>query len=418
MSKKARTTDFEPDDFNLNEHTERGGDMLETSLQKTGVVRPIAVDKNGKVITGNATQQAAVNIGIEDAIIVKSDGTKLIVHQRTDLDLDDQGVVGEQTRLASILDNRVAEVNLKWNTERLSKLRIGDEDSGIVPMEGLRQVWTNKELDAMGVESVEPPEDQGAQVDKAAELQEQWQVERGDLWMIGGHRLLCGDSTDADDVARVMAGERAQFVLTDPPYGVRFGKQQQGAYYNGKKGHRRKAMAGDEVAIDAIGIIESAINNIDGDCLFIWHSPLYSGDMKTILERFGWTAFCIIAWVKNIPSFAAINARYKPRYELATVAKRDTIPWYGPNNETTAWEIDKPSVNEYHPTQKPVELFARAISNHTQAGHIVLDPFGGSGTTMVACEQLKRTCRMIEIEPKYCAVVLQRMSDLGLEPHK
>ena len=112
-----------------------------------------------------------------------------------------------------------------------------------------------------------------------------------------------------------------------------------------------------------------------------------------------------------------MGARYKPKFEMATLAVTDKIPWFGPDNEVTVWDIDRASVNEYHPTQKPLELFERAIRNHTDTEQVIYDPFLGSGTTLIACERLGRKCRAVEISPAYCAVAIQRWVDMtGGEP--
>ena len=394
MSKKARTTDFEPDDFNLNEHTERGGDMLETSLQKTGVVRPIAVDKNGKVITGNATQQAAVNVGIEDAIIVKSDGTKMIVHQRTDLDLDDQGVVGEQTRFAAIMDNRVSEVNLKWDTDRLSKLRVGDEDAGIVPMEGLRQAWTDRELDHMGVASYKPAKET-VDINEAEKYQQVWQVQPGDLWQIGRHRLVCADNGDGGHMAQLLDGAKVDALVSDPPYGI--GNDGNYTRFVGSIWHNNTwpDIAGDDAPFDPTPWTEYPI-------VILWGANHYA---QKLLPG-TW-----LVWDKRHGG----HEKLLSDGEIAWCNQGQGV--YIFNHGWGGFFRDSEVGQTLHPTQKPVALFDWCLK-WTKDSKIILDPYGGSGPVMAACELQGRTCLMAEIEPKYCSVVLQRMSDLGLEPHK
>ena len=274
-----------------------------------------------------------------------------------------------------------------------------------------------------GVEDVEePPEDAGAQVDRAAELQEIWQVQRGDLWRIGDHLLLCGDSTVREDVERVMDGERALLCVTDPPYGV-----------NLDQGWR------DRIGLNGLGRAQGDSINLDdgfewatfldcfgGDIVYLWHAGRHAIESYQALLDRGFDIRQQIIWLKTMAPLS--RAAYHWKHEPCWYAVRNgsTASWYGGRDQTTVWEAASPKhimagsdeVKQYHPTQKPSELMARPIRNHTQNGEAVYDPFGGSGTTMVAAEQLGRQCRMIEIEPKYCAVILQRMSDLGLKPER
>jgi DNA modification methylase len=134
--------------------------------------------------------------------------------------------------------------------------------------------------------------------------------------------------------------------------------------------------------------------------------------MLDAVSSCGWNMFSAIVWNKNAASFAAMGATYKPKYEMALACKVDKIPFYGQANETTVWDFDRLSANKNHPTEKPVPLFSRAIANHTQTGEVVADFFSGSGTTLIACENLSRKCRAIEISPAYVAVALQRWADL------
>lgn len=264
----------------------------------------------------------------------------------------------------------------------------------------------------------EPVADPGAQVDRAAELQEKWQVEPGDLWEIGAHRLICGDCTDGAVVARVMGGEKAQLLATDPPYGVGYSGGSKTMYYSGgRHGIERQAIAGDSSLASGMELIGQAVGLADCDTYFVWCAPHFSGEVKAILGA-RLKMITLICWAKSSASFAAMNATYKPQYELAWIYKKDKVIFYGPANETTLWNCDRPARNEYHPTQKPVELFCRAVKNHTRQGGTVYDPFLGSGTTMVACEQLHRRCFGIEILPKYCSVTLERLAGMGLEPRR
>lgn len=262
-----------------------------------------------------------------------------------------------------------------------------------------------------------PVEDAGAQIDRAEELLQVWQVERGQLWVIpsksgnGEHRLLCGDSTNADDVARVMAGERADMMWTDPPYGVEYTGKTADALTikNDGADDLPKLLAGAFTQADAV--------LVNGAPFYIAHPAgvlsLIFG--QTVIDV-GWRFHETLVWVKNTMVMGHSDYHYKHE-PILYGWKGTNRKWYAGRDRVTVFEIDRPQRNAEHPTMKPVELVGVQVSNSTRTGDTVYDPFGGSGTTMVACEQLARQCRMIEIEPKYCAVILQRMKDIGLEPH-
>ena len=195
----SKISDFTTDSHNANKGTQRGLRALDTSLRQYGAGRSILVDKKGRVIAGNKTLERAADIGMDDVIVVESDGTKLVAVKRTDLDLDSED--GKARALATY-DNRAGQLDFDWDIDALSA----------VDTDVLKDLWSVDELDELGI--IEKPEgDAEPQIDRAAELQEKWQVKTGDLWQIGEHRLLCGDSTKREDVERVMGGEKAEYYL-------------------------------------------------------------------------------------------------------------------------------------------------------------------------------------------------------------
>jgi site-specific DNA-methyltransferase (adenine-specific) len=255
------------------------------------------------------------------------------------------------------------------------------------------------------------PVDAEPQIDRAAELNEKWQVKTGDLWQIGEHRLLCGDSTNKDSKELLLGNDFISMIQIDPPYGVNYGGQKDSMFY-GKDtaGKPREKIVSDNSIVDAMELLDDCLSLYSAPIMFIWHAPQFSFDTRQIIEAHNIDVFSVIVWNKNHANFGAMGATYKPKYEMAFACKLDKIPFYGPDNEVTVWDCDRSSKNEFHPTQKPVELFERAITNHTKIDEIVLDFFAGSGTSLVACENLHRKCRAIEISPNYCAVILERMA--------
>ena len=251
------------------------------------------------------------------------------------------------------------------------------------------------------------PEAPEAEVDRADELQKKWRTETGQLWTIGEHRLLCGDSTNAEDVARVMDGAKPNLMVTDPPYGVNY----EGGIVNAIK---RTKIVGDD-STDTFNAFTVAASFFKSGAWYIWHAgpdrvaePIY----KKVRES-GFESRSLIIWNKTNAHYGAPSAHYCQKHEPCLYAVKGAALFIGPSNENTIWDIPQPSKNELHPTQKPLECMARPIRNHEGD---VYDPFCGSGTTMVACEQLGRKCYAIEIDPAYVAVILERMSAMGLTP--
>ncbi len=264
-----------------------------------------------------------------------------------------------------------------------------------------------------------PVEDGGAQLDKADELRQKWQTERGQLWVIpspqgGEHRLLCGDSTSAEDVARLMAGEKPKLMVTDPPYGVEYDpewRNEAAAQGHMAFAERREGKVANDDRVDwTEAWILSPV-----DVVYCWHASRHASSVQSSLENAGFVIRSQIIWAK--PRFVISRGHYHWQHEPCwyAVRKNASAEWAGDRSQSTLWEIPMldDTDQKSHGTQKPTECMARPIRNHSGD---VYDPFGGSGTTMVACEQLGRQCRMIEIEPKYVAVILERMAALGLKP--
>ena len=265
---------------------------------------------------------------------------------------------------------------------------------------------------------VEPPADPGAQVDKAEELRQKWGVESGQLWQLGDHRLICGDCADAGVVDRLMEGDKADMVFTDPPYNVGIvggtHDPRSPKYQSGRK-------------IDNDSMPDSAFD----EQLFIWFSSMArvmrdgaafyvcappgrtETQFRNALNRVSGIPLrqCIV-WVKNSAVFGRQD--YHWRHESILYGWKDGAAHYFTENrkQNTVWEVDRPTVSEFHPTMKPVELPEKAIENSSKAGWVIYDPFLGSGTTLIACERLGRKCRAVEISPAYVAVALERWATM------
>ncbi len=227
----------------------------------------------------------------------------------------------------------------------------------------------------------------------------------GDLWLLGEHRLLCGDSTKAEDVGRVMNGDKAQCIFTDPPYGV--------AYKGGMK--ERESLqndhAGTEIYSAALPLLADAADKESS--LYLWYADGHAAAAAAAAAAAGYQITAQIIWAKNHAQFVT-SAHYKGKHEPCYYGhkKGNAARWHGPNNEVTLWEYDRAASNDFHPTQKPVAIAARAITNSSAVSDIILDGFMGGGTTIIAAQQLNRRCYGIEISPAYVDVCVERWQKL------
>jgi DNA modification methylase len=240
-------------------------------------------------------------------------------------------------------------------------------------------------------------------------------VQRGEVWSLGQHRLMCGDSTDETNVERMMAGGLAQLVVTDPPYGVAYdGTHLSPGTYFGEGQRKAERLVGDE-GVSVYGKMFDLLSEITDDkaSAFVFFAGAVGLPIYSAVDASQWEIRALIIWAKNHAQFGSMGSQYKTKHEpiLYLFKKGRSTRWHGANNETTVWEYDRASRNEFHITQKPVDLFERPLSNHTEKGDIVFDGFVGSGTTIIAAERLDRRCYAMEIEPRYCDVAIKRWED-------
>ena len=401
-SEPGTLADLQPDPDNANRGTARGSAMLEESLRRYGAGRSLVVDRRGVVIGGNKTLAAAHRAGLTRTIVVPTTGEDVVVVQRTDLDL----ATDPRAKELALADNRVQEVSLEWDPEALQRLAASGADLG--------PLWTHDEL-ARVLRPAGAIADPGAQLDRAAELQAQWQTARGQLWQIGRHRLCCGDATDASDVSRLLGEARPRLMVTDPPYGVEY-----------DPAWRNEAAAKGLIAFAASR--EGNVRNDETvnwapawalsptDVAYVWHAGRHASEVQAGLQSAAFEVRAQIIWAKA--GFAISRGHYHWQHEPCWYAvRRDaSAHWIGDRSQTTLWSIGlDDNVAGGHATQKPVECMARPIRNH--AGD-VYDPFVGSGTTLVAAEGLGRRGYAMEIDPGYVAVTVERLAGLGLKPER
>jgi DNA modification methylase len=354
-------------------------------------LREIIVDETMTILGGNMRFLALKNIGEKQCT------AKIVT-----------GLTPEQKREFIVKDNASFG---EWN------------------MEDLANSWADLPLADWGVDLPDDwlgadkgePADAEPQIDRAEELNKTWRVTLGDLWQIGEHRLLCGDSTKKEDVGWVMGGEKAVLMNTDPPYGVAYVKNAKSK----KQAQSQQDIENDDLDGEKLQkfleeTIRSAVPHlIENAAFYLWHPMLTQGTFFAAAAAADILIHRQIIWVK--PSLVFGRGDYHWRHELCFYGwiKGNRPAFYGQRNQTTIWEVGRESDN-LHPTQKPLELFNVPLLNHTKESELAYEPFGGSGSQFVACQNLNRKCRGIEISPDYCAVILQRMHDAfpGIEIKK
>jgi DNA modification methylase len=400
------------DDKNANKGTKRGRELLEASLEKYGAGRSVVVDRHNRVIAGNKTVEAARAAGIASITVIETDGTSLVAVQRGDLDLKKD----KKARELAIADNRVGELDLEWNPEVLASL---DAD--------LSQFWRENELNALlkGFRdtSVDAPE---PKLDQAAELQKKWKTKPGQIWQIGQHRLMCGDSSNAEDVSAVMNGRTAKLCATDPPYLVSYdAKNHPSKGFSDGKNKDWKGRYADKSKAEPLGpFYEAFLRQALAVCeenaaIYVWHASQRQIEVEKAMRECGILVHQQIIWVKNKPVLT--HSFYMWQHEPCFFGwKQGHKPKRNEGDfPTTVWQIDVPvlpGVESRHPTEKPLKLFTTPILLHTQPGDVCFEPFSGSGTHLCAAENVGRCCFAMEIEPAFVAVALERLAEMGAKP--
>ena len=383
--------DLKSDHKNARKRTDRSAKLIAESLQRFGAARSIVIDEENRILAGNGTIEGAKAAGIKNVRVIETDGTEIIAVKRTGLTED------EKIGLA-LADNRTSDLS-DWDKDMLQQL---SEQHDIAP-------WFDADDLAEILGTVEQLPAEGlTDADDVPEAPAEPITKPGDLWILGDHRLLCGDSTDVLAVERLMDGQKADMVFTDPPYGV--------AYEGGHNEKKRQqiqndALEGEDLTSLFYGALTSAVTaTADHAAFYVWFSTNKSVETFAAFAQLPLKLRAVIQWYKVRSGLGAFMSQYIPNCEPCIYAyKAGCSPqWFGPTDEKTVWELQKESRNEYHPTQKPVELPERAISNSSKKGQHILDLFGGSGSTLIACEKTGRQARLMELDPRYCDVIVQR----------
>jgi len=390
-----KLSDLKPDQNNARKHNPRNIGMVANSLREVGAARSGVIDEDGNILAGNGTYEALSEAGIEKVKIVQADGNEWVVVQR-------KGLSEKQKLKLALYDNRSAEL-AEWDKEVLA-----DIDPEI-----MESMFSTDELEDLldnvgGSEGLDGEDDVPEAPEKAIS-------QLGDLYQLGQHRLLCGDSTANNVVDKLMDGQKADMVFTDPPYGMSYGGgRAKGSSPIGARVKAHGEIMGDSLRDgDLINLVKKAIKSCvthkkEGSPAYVCFTWRTYSEFENAVKSAGLAPKACIVWDKK--SIGLGYSNYRPQHEFIFYCDGQ---WYGGASESDVWYMSRGATGDYvHPTQKPVELIERAIGNSSKKGDVVIDPFGGSGSTLIASEKLKRKCYTMELDPRYCDVIVKRFNDL------
>lgn len=370
-----------PYEFNNRRHDDTQVDRIANSIKEFGFNQPIVIDESNVVLVGHGRLFAAQKLGLEKVPTVQI-----------------KGLSEAQKKAYRILDNKLQN-DSTWDFNNL-ELELGFlEDNGF-------------ELEPWGLDDLRdlfPPDDTEIIEDGGAgALPTETYIKRGDLIELGPHRVMCGDSTSAEDVAILLNGAAVGLMVTDPPYGVEYDPEwRDGADLGIGDRARGKVANDDRVDWGEVFVLWNP------QVVYCWHATWFTSEVQQSLETAGLSIIAQIIWAKQ--HFALSRGDYHWQHEPCWYAARDKHNWQGARDQSTLWEIKNNNAfgGEHeekfgHGTQKPVECMARPIKNNSSRGEVVCDPFLGSGTTLIAAEELGRACYGMEIDPKYCQQIIER----------
>ncbi len=371
---------------NARTHSPEQLAKLRSSLREFGFINPVIIDRDFNVIAGHGRIAAAKEEGITEVPCVFVD------------------YLTEAQKKAYILaDNRMA-LDAGWDEELLrieiESLQGADFD---VSLTGFGEDEIADLFAGDGEKDVKDDDfDLSAALEKAAF------VERGDIWTVGRHRLMCGDATSAEDVSALMDGKKANLIVTDPPYNVAF-KSGSGLSI------QNDSMENGEFYTFLYNSFSCMVEHLEkGGAAYVFHADTEGLNFRKAFVDAGFHLAGVCIWVKNSLVLGRSDYQWQHEPVLYGFLKNGKHPWYSDRKQTTIWNYDKPKRNKNHPTSKPLDLLSYPISNSSQENAIVLDTFGGSGSTMMACEQTNRICHMMELDEKYASVILRRyVEDTG-----
>jgi len=367
---------------NSRTHSDEQVAQIAASMKEFGWTNPILVDEEGVIIAGHGRLLAAQRLKMDSVPTISI-----------------EGLSKAQRKALVIADNKMA-MNAGWDMSLLA-LELGELD-----LEGFDLGLTGFSVDELDKLLMPEQIEGNTDPDAVPELPAFPIAEKGDVWLLGRHRLVCGDSTMADDVAKALNGVSPHLMVTDPPYGVNYDPSWRSkALKDGAKRAEGKVMNDDKADW------REAWALFPGEVAYVWHAMKTSGVVYESLEASGFSIRSEIVWVK--PRLILSQGNYHPQHESCWYAVKDKgkAHWAAGRDQTTVWHIDHQKSETGHGTQKPVDAMKRPIENNSSAGQAIYEPFLGSGTTLIACEMTGRNCHALELDPLYVDVAVQRWQD-------
>ena len=359
---------------------------LRSSLREFGFVNPVIIDREYNVLAGHGRIMAAKEEGIAEVPCVYADH-----------------LTEAQKKAYILADNRMA-LDAGWDEELLSVEMQELQELGFdLSMTG----FDEKELtDLLGVNADGEAKEDG--FDLSAALEKAAFVQRGDVWTVGRHKLMCGDATSAEDVSALMGDTKANLILTDPPYGVSF-KSSSGLTI------QNDSMKNEEFYTFLLSSFQRMAEHLEkGGSAYVFHADTEGLNFRKAFIDAGFHLAGCCIWVKDSLVLGRSDYQWQHEPVLYGFMQNGKHHWYSDRRQTTIWHFDKPKRNANHPTSKPLDLLGYPIGNSTQENGVVMDTFGGSGSTLMACEQMNRICCMMELDEKYASVILRRyVEDTG-----
>lgn len=386
--KIVQVTDLIPYALNSRDHSDLQVAQISASIREFGFTNPVLIDEDNNLIAGHGRVLGARKLDLKDIPAVVITG------------LDDR-----KRRALIIADNKLA-MNATWNDEAL-KTELMDLATDYGSLMGFDQ---DEILKLLGVEEKEGLVDD----DAIPDIPEEPTSKLGDVYKLGNHRVMCGDSCVQEDVDKLMDGELADMVFTDPPWNVNYGAVTEGK----AQGYKPRTILNDSMATeDFLDFMNSAFKQLnlhskDGCPTYVVMSAQEWGNMMLSLTTNDYHWSSTIIWNKN--SLVLSRKDYHTKYEPIWYGWKDGASRLMPledRKQSDVWDIDRPTKSELHPTTKPIALLETAINNSSKPTDIVLDLFGGSGSTMIASEKRDRHARLMELDPKYCDVIVKRWED-------
>jgi len=380
---------------NARTHSDEQVGQIAASIREWGWTTPVLVDEDGGIIAGHGRTMAAKRLGMREVPVMVA-----------------RGWSDEKKRAYVLADNKLA-INAGWDESMLAlELKELGETGFDLDLTG----FSLDEINALTPIEVEPGL---TDEDAVPEAPDEPTTRLGDIWILGHHRLMCGDSTSIDAVEKLMNGSLADLVVSDPPYGVSYADKNKSLNSVNKGNRNQTPIKNDHLKDGALedfflGAFSAIFIAIKPGAPFYIFAPQGGEQMMMMMMMMQKASLPVrheLIWVKNNHVLGRADYHYKHEPVLYGWKEGAGHPWYGERSKFSIWNVNRPNQSKLHPTMKPVELLEIPINNSSKGQDVVLDLFGGSGSTLIACEKTARQCRMMELDPKYCDVIIKRWQD-------